>query len=212
MEQACRQKKQQNEKQEGAENKFFHGAEAAVADLSICDSHHRSNKKRSDSDIRGEGMLGEIVTLEITQSEAMAASSGMPTSSVFLGDTGASHHICNTRSSFTMLTPVPGPFKIRQVQGTVDITHWGTIRLQVDSSTGPRLLTLYNVLLVESMCFNILSIQKLRTVNYIPVFAEMPGKCIVKKRLPNGHLEQIALMTETRGRLTKQFHHPWISC
>ena len=52
------------------------------------------------------------------------------------------------------------------------------------------------------MSFSILSLQKLVDANYVPVFGEIPQKVVVKKVLQSGQLEQIALMTVLRGRLT----------
>ena len=45
--------------------------------------------------------------------------------------------------------------------------------------------------------------QKLRAASFIPVFNEIPSKVVIKKLLPQGELEQMALMSETKeGRLT----------
>ena len=57
-------------------------------------------------------------------------------STTFLGDTGASHHIVHKREYFAELSPLPRPFKINQVQGTVEVTHWGKVMLEVDSASG----------------------------------------------------------------------------
>ena len=62
--------------------------------------------------------------------EAMAI--GAEKSSTFLGDTGASHHIVCKREHFRELSALPGPFRINLVQGTVAVTHWGTVVLEVD--------------------------------------------------------------------------------
>ena len=66
--------------------------------------------------------------------------------------------------------------------------------LEVDSAT--QKLRLDNVLLIESMSFNILSLQKLRAADFFYVFREIPGKIILKKELLNGDLQQVALLTE----------------
>ena len=53
------------------------------------------------------------------------------------------------------------------------------------------------------MHFNILSLQKLREAGFIPVYSEIQDKVVIKKRLQNGGLEQVALMSESsKGRLT----------
>ena len=61
---------------------------------------------------------------------------GAEKSSTFLGDTGASHHNACKREYFTELSPLPRPFKINQVQGTVAVTHWGTVVLEVNGEKG----------------------------------------------------------------------------
>ena len=53
------------------------------------------------------------------------------------------------------------------------------------------------------MDFNIISLQKLRAVVFIPVYNEVHAKVVTKKQLPQGDLEQVALMSETKEvRLT----------
>ena len=53
------------------------------------------------------------------------------------------------------------------------------------------------------MSFNILSLQKLRAADFFYVFREIPGKVVLKKELPNGDLQKVALLTETTaGRMT----------
>ena len=77
--------------------------------------------------------------------------------------------------------------------------------LEVDSATGKQKLRLDNVL-IESMSFNILSLQKLRAADFFYVFREIPGKVVLKKELPSGVLQQVALLTETSaGRMTVDY-------
>ena len=133
----------------------------------------------------------------------MAANNIVIASTDFLGNTGASHHIAHRLDCFSEIFPLPGVFKIHQVQGTVTVTHWGTIILEVDSSHGKKPLRLKNCIYIESMHFNILSLQKLREARFIPVYSEIQDKVVIKKRLQNGGLEQVALMSESsKGRLT----------
>ena len=74
--------------------------------------------------------------------------------------------------------------------------------LEVDSASGKQPLWLTKVLLIESMDFNILSLQKLCAANFIPVYDEVEGKVVIKKKLFTGGLEQVALLSEsTEGRL-----------
>ena len=101
------------------------------------------------------------------------------------------------------LSPLPGPFQINRVQGKVKVTYWGTVMLEVDSTSGKQPLRLTNVLLIESMDFNILSLQKLRADGFIPVYIEAEGKLVIKKRLSTCDMERVALLSETKeGRLT----------
>ena len=49
--------------------------------------------------------------------------------------------------------------------------------------------------------------QKLWAASLIPVFNEIPNKVVIKKLLPQGEPEQVALMSETKqGRLTLDFN------
>ena len=133
----------------------------------------------------------------------MAASVINTNSTDFLGDTGVSHHIVHKKEYFQDMTHLPGIFKIHQVQGTVSVTHWGTVIVEVDSACGKKPLRLTEILYIDSLNFNILSMQKLRAASLIPVFNEIPNKVVIKKRLPQGELEQVALMSETKqGRLS----------
>ena len=46
-------------------------------------------------------------------------------------------------------------------------------------------------------------VQNLREVGFIPVYSEIQVRVVIKKRLQNGGLEQVALMFESsKGRLT----------
>ena len=121
----------------------------------------------------------------------------------WLCDTGASHHICHRQEFFTELKQIPGTFRLQQAQGTVDVTHHGTVMLQVDSATGKRELKLTNVLLIETMQYNILSLQRVLATGYTYTFNLIPGKAVVQKQLPTGAMEQVALFSQSReGRLT----------
>ena len=101
------------------------------------------------------------------------------------------------------LTPLSGPFSIQQVQGTIAVTHSGTMILEVDSKHGKTALWLTNVLFIESMQFNILSLQQLLAVDFILVFNEVANKVVIKKILLHGGVEQVALLSRSKtGRLT----------
>ena len=73
----------------------------------------------------------------------------------------------------------------------------------VDSAIRKRELTLSNVLLIESMQFNIFSLQRVLATGYIYTFNLIPGKAVVQKTLPTGAMEQVALFSQSKqGRLT----------
>ena len=80
---------------------------------------------------------------------------GADKSTTFLADTGTSHHIVHNREFFWEMLPLPGPFRINRVQGTV-----------------------------EGMDFNIVSSQKFRAANFIPVYDKVEGKVVINKRVP----------------------------
>ena len=147
-------------------------------------------------------MTGEGVFIDIS-SLVLAADHLTTSPTTWLCDTSASHHIRHRREFFTTLEPISGTFRIKQVQGTIDVTHHGTIMLQVDSATGKRQIKLSNVLLIKSMQFNILSLQKVLATGYIYTFNLITGKVVVQKQLPTGAMEQVALFTKSKlGRLT----------
>ena len=201
LEKACRQKQQREAGGPSGEASFFHGGYSAVAELESCDFHHDSSVSllsvipalQNDATMGGEVMAANGAVVQIDSAK----------STTFLGDTGASHHIVHKRGYFSELSPLPGPFHINQVQGKIQVTYWGTVMVEVDSAIGKQPLRLTNVLLIESMEFNILSLQKMRAAGFIPVYAEVEGKVVIKKRLPTSALEQVALLSKSiEGRLT----------
>ena len=105
-------------------------------------------------------------------------------------------------SNFIDFAKLSTPYTIKQIQGEVIVTHLGTVDLIVRSATGPRLLTLTEVLYIPTMTLNRLSLQKRIMGRFIPVFGEVPNKCIIMKVLPTGDMEQIALISIADGRLT----------
>ena len=178
LEQACRQKKQREEGGPRGEASFFHGdGYSAVVELTSCDFHH-------DLSVSLPSVPSALQDDEDMCGEAMAVEAEK--SSTFLGDTGASHHIVCKREYFSELSPLPRPFRINQVQGSVAVTHWGTVALEVDGDNGKQPFWLVEVLLIESMDFNILSLQKLRAASYIPVYDKVEGKVVINKEVHTG--------------------------
>ena len=184
VEKACKRKKDQQENGARGEASFFSGGQAMVASFAHSDSHHSVQMQQSG--VHG-GEEGEVLA-SMDQS-----------STIFLADSGASHHICHDASYFSTLSPLPGLFKVHHVDGSVGVTHSGTVLLEVDSEKGKQMLKLENVLFMPCMGFNILSLQKLRAANCIYTFNEVPGKAVIK----NAKGGMVALMTEsTCGRMT----------
>ena len=162
-----------------------------MAELQDSDSHHNSLQQTPN-----------IPFIDSNTFEAMAAHA-VDTSTEFLADSGASHHICHKREFFTELALLPTPFNIRQVQGTVAVTHSGTVIVEVDSVHGKVPFRLTNVLFIDILPFNILSLQKLVEGDFIPVYNEILDKVVLKKIFHHGGVEQVALLSKSKvGRLT----------
>ena len=107
------------------------------------------------------------------------------------------------------LTLLPRPFNIQQVQETVAVTHSGTIIVEVDSVHGKVAFRLTDVLFIDSLPFNILSLQKLVERDFILVYNEVPDKVVLKKILHHGGVEQVALLSKSKaGRLTLECQIP----
>ena len=134
MEKACKRKKDQQERGPGGEASFFHGGHVAVVEFAHNDFHHSVHMQQQK--VQG-GQAGE----------ALAIMNDSSLSTSFLADTGASHHICHDSSYFCDLSPPPSPFIVNRVDGSVDVTHVGTVALEVDSEVGKQFLKLENVLL-----------------------------------------------------------------
>ena len=94
-----------------------------VVEFAHSDFHHSVHMQQQE--VQG-GQAGEA--LAIMNDSSLSVS--------FLADTGASHHICHNPSYFCDLSPLPGPFIVNHVDGSVDVTHIGTVTLEVDSEVG----------------------------------------------------------------------------
>ena len=70
--------------------------------------------------------------------------------------------------------------------------------MEVDSASGKKPLRLTDVLFIDSMSFNILSMPKLRAASFILVYNEVPDKVVIKKLLPQCGMEEVALMSKTK--------------
>ena len=58
--------------------------------------------------------------------------------------------------------------------------------LEVDGENGKQKLTLTEVLLIQGIDFNIVSLQKFRAANFIPVYDKVEGQVVINKRVPTG--------------------------
>ena len=89
----------------------------------------------------------------------------------------------------------------------MDVTHSRTLVLEVDSIHGKVPFKLTNVMFIDSLPFNILSLQKLVEGDFIPVYNEIPHKVVLKKILHHGGVERVALLSKSKaGCLTLDRH------
>ena len=59
------------------------------------------------------------------------------------------------------------------------------------------------VLLIETMEFNIVSLQKLRAAGFIPLYDKVEGKVVITEKVSTSRYKQVALLSESnQGRLT----------
>ena len=127
------------------------------------------------------------------------------TQNIWLGDSRASHHTTHDMANYSTFSRLTNPYKITQVQGEVLVTHSGTVNITTQLATGSQTLQLHDVLYIPSMSFSLLSLQKMVDADFIPVFKEISGKVVIKETTPTCHMQLIALMTITKGRLTLDF-------
>ena len=92
------------------------------------------------------------------------------------------------------IEPCPPGTRIRQVQGFVDVLEWGTVLLEVDGEHGKHVMHLRETLIVPDINVNLFSLQRVIDGGYLPVYGEVDGKCVIKKRTPSGGLQQVATM------------------
>ena len=84
----------------------------------------------------------------------------------------------------------------------VAVHEWGTVLLRVDGADGKRIIQLKQTLFVPTIRVNLFSIQRLINKGYLPVYGEVDGKCIIKRKDDNGVFRQYATMTMRNGRAT----------
>ena len=183
-------------------------SERASERASASGSGGGSNKKAAESAHVDsmEGFKCEVFTGD-QQPEAMVvevdlAGSDQRGNETWLGDSGSSHHIKSTSAGMIDVKPCPAGTRIRQVQGVVDVAEWGTVLLEVDGEHGKHVMKLSETLIVPDINVNLFSLQRVIKHGYLPVYGEVEGKCIIKKRTSAGSLVQVAAMSVIDGRST----------
>ena len=147
------------------------------------------------------------VTIGEEFSEAMIVEVGLagesePPDDKWLGDSGSSHHIKSTQHGMVDVKPCPAGTKIRQVQGVVNVKEWGTVLLEVEGASDKHIIKLCETLIVPSINVNLFSLQRVIRGGFLPVYGEVEGKCLIKKRSESGELVQVATMSVVNGRST----------
>ena len=86
---------------------------------------------------------------------------------VWLGDSGASHHIKSSSTGMFNVNKCPPGTTLRQVQGTINVKEWGIVLLEVDSHEGKRVIKLERTLIVPGMNVNLFSLQRVLQFGYL---------------------------------------------
>ena len=63
-------------------------------------------------------------------------------------------------------------------------------------------MKLSETLIVPSINVNFFFLQRVIKAGFVPVYGEVEGKCIIKKKTASGELVQMATMTVVNGRST----------
>jgi len=85
----------------------------------------------------------------------------------WLGDSGASRHVCTNLSLMWDVVVREDPILLRQLSGELKVFVTGTVKLECHDKEGESVeLSLYNVLFIPQAKVNLLSLQKLRKANY----------------------------------------------
>ena len=66
--------------------------------------------------------------------------------------------------------------------------EWGTLLLEVDGANGKHIMRLSETLIVPNINVNLISLQRVIQGGFIPVYGEVEGKCLIKKRSADGDL------------------------
>ena len=72
----------------------------------------------------------------------------------------------------------------------------------MDGADGKTTIRLDETLIVPGITVNQFSLQRVLDMGYLPVYGEVPDKCVIKKVATDGALTQVATMTIKKGRAT----------
>ena len=84
----------------------------------------------------------------------------------------------------------------------MNVKEWGTVLLEVDGENGKHIMQLRETLIVPDINVNLFSVQRVINGGFLPVYGEVEGKCVIKKRSSSGGLTEVATMTVIKGRST----------
>ena len=77
---------------------------------------------------------------------------------IWLGDSGASHHIKSSAIGMVNVCNRPPGTTLRQVQGIVAVEQWGSVLLQVDGEDGKKTIRLDETLIIPGITVNLFSL------------------------------------------------------
>ena len=109
--------------------------------------------------------------------EVMASNGGRMAEVVeWLGDTGASRHVCNDLSLMQDVRTREKPILIRQLVGDIHVYTTGTVQLdRPNNSGGSTLVSLFDTCYIPDAKVNLFSLQKLRKSLYVTKQGEKLG-------------------------------------
>ena len=132
----------------------------------------------------------------------MLSAEGPDSENKWMADTGSSHHLKGDTVGMFDIQDCPVGMQINQVQGIIKVQQWGSVLLEVNGHSGKSVVKLSQTLVVPGIRVNLFSLERVVGKGYLPVFGEIDGKVLIKKRGQKGSLEQVATMSVSRGRLT----------
>ena len=92
------------------------------------------------------------------------------------------------------------------------VEEWGSVLLQVDGAAGKKIIRFDETLIIPGISVNLFSLQRVLDMGYLPVYGEVPNKCVIKKVAADRTLTQVATMTVVKGRSTLDCHPTTSPC